>query len=310
MSLETWIGLARNGLCVVADTLPDEYDQFGYFENGMSTLNALIAPLQFAAAVFNARAALKLPSAIQARKDALALKEACEKARSTVAIDAHTRRVKQTTYGICYAFLSCTLAPAFLVLCMNSCKVATERQVQWALLAMQIGLAVALWAMREEYKDEHTKAENCADVASGERDKSLRAQACCDAGLIDKKSLEACVFDESEMGAIKTRCGALLKRAGELVDERDKTNRKLLQRAVQGRRNVTFAMTIWVLNFVAFWGYAVFPLTYFGPFTTIEEKAWYEWAGNLAGDAAWTVEPALVILSAFGAFKSSKAKSD
>ena len=228
MSLETWIGLARNGLCVVADTLPDEYDQFGYFENGMSTLNALIAPLQFAAAVFNAKAALKLPEALQARKDALALKEACEKARSTVAIDAHTRRVKQTTYGICYAFLSCTLAPAFLVLCMNSCKVATERQVQWALLAMQIGLAVALWAMREEYKDEHTKAENCADVASGERDKSLRAQACCDAGLIDKKSLEACVFDESEMGAIKTRCGALLKRAGELVDERDKTNRKLL----------------------------------------------------------------------------------
>ena len=51
------------------------------------------------------------------------------------------------------------------------------------------------------------------------------------------------------MGAIKTRCGALLKRAGELVDERDKTNRKLC-RAVQGRRNVTFAMVIWVLNFV------------------------------------------------------------
>ena len=25
--------------------------------------------------------------------------------------------------------------------------------MQWALLAMQIGLAVALWAMREEYKD-------------------------------------------------------------------------------------------------------------------------------------------------------------
>ena len=71
MSLETWIGLARNGLCVVADTLPDEYDQFGYFENGMSTLNALIAPLQFAAAVFNAKAALKLPAALQARKDCL-----------------------------------------------------------------------------------------------------------------------------------------------------------------------------------------------------------------------------------------------
>ena len=111
------------------------------------------------------------------------------------------------------------------------------------------------------------------------------------------------------MGAIKTRCGALLKRAGELVDERDKTNRKLLARASEGRRNVTFAMVIWVLNFVAFWGYAVFPLTYFGPFTTISEKAWYEWAGNLAGDAAWTVEPALVILSAFGAFKS-KVKAD
>ena len=51
-----------------------------------------------------------------------------------------------------------------------------------------------------------------------------------------------------------SRLGAapLLKRAGELVDERDKTNRKLLQRAVQDGENVTFAMVIWVLNFIAF----------------------------------------------------------
>ena len=57
MSFETWVGLLRNGLCVISDTLPEEYQQFGYFENGMSTLNALIAPLQFAAALFNLRGA-------------------------------------------------------------------------------------------------------------------------------------------------------------------------------------------------------------------------------------------------------------
>lgn len=57
MSLEVWVGLLRNGLCVISDTLPEEYQQFGYFENGMSTLNALIAPLQFAAALFNLRGA-------------------------------------------------------------------------------------------------------------------------------------------------------------------------------------------------------------------------------------------------------------
>ena len=308
MSLETWIGLARNGLCVVADTLPEHYDQFGRFESGMSTLNALIAPLQFAAAVFNFRSALKLPAALQARKDALALGDACARSRSSVAVDAHTRRVKQTTYGVCYAILSCTLAPAFLVLTLNSCKVATEHQVQWALLAMQLGLALALWAMREEYLNEFNRAVNCEEVADGERDKSLRAQACCDAGLIDQ-SLEACVFEEGEMGAIKTRCGALLKKAGDRINETG-TKSKLLAHAVDGRRASTFAVVIWVLNVVAFWGYAVFPLTYFGPFTTIAEKAWYEWAGNLAGDAAWTVEPALVILSALGAFSSRKAKTD
>ena len=38
-------------------------------------------------------------------------------------------------------------------------QVARKWLVQWALLAMQIGLAVALWAMREEYKDEYKGRE-------------------------------------------------------------------------------------------------------------------------------------------------------
>ena len=56
-------------------------------------------------------------------------------------------------------FFSCTLAPAILSIMHELLQSSHERQVQWALLAMQIGLAVALWAMREECKDEHTKAE-------------------------------------------------------------------------------------------------------------------------------------------------------
>ena len=61
MSLETWVGLARNGLCVVSDTLPERFDQFGRYANGMSTMNYLIAPLQLAAVVFNVPGALGLP---------------------------------------------------------------------------------------------------------------------------------------------------------------------------------------------------------------------------------------------------------
>ena len=68
MSLETWVGLMRNGLCVVSDTMPDRFDQLGRYAslNGMSTMNLLIAPLQVAAVVFNVPGALGLPGAVAA----------------------------------------------------------------------------------------------------------------------------------------------------------------------------------------------------------------------------------------------------
>ena len=90
MSLETWVGLMRNGLCVVSDTMPDRFDQLGRYAslNGMSTMNLLIAPLQVAAVVFNVPGALGLPGAVAAWAKSGSVDAAAAKSGSAVAVSA------------------------------------------------------------------------------------------------------------------------------------------------------------------------------------------------------------------------------
>lgn len=318
MSLETWVGLLRNGLCVVSDTLPDEYDQFGRFANGMSTMNALIAPLQFAAAIFNLKGAIGFPKALKDVKAARALRDVASATKNSLAEAAAERRVVDATVSACYAFLSLTLSPAFVILAKNSCKRAAGWEVEWALGIMQIGLFVALVAMRVEAKATWARAENCEAIAQkrGPGDASAKAQACCDAGLVvddgdegQTLSLSECVFsplgEKDAPSAVKARCGALAKKASDIASKHSTTKEALLAHHAATKRNQTVGLAVWWLNVVAFFGYAVFPLTYFGPFA---RDPYHEWAGNFAGDLAWTVEPALVIVAAMTAPKA-KAKS-
>ena len=72
--------ISRNGLCVVADTLPDKYDQFGYFESGMGqradrtfTIGGRLQREGRAETAFRSTSA-------QGR---VGIEETCEKARST-----------------------------------------------------------------------------------------------------------------------------------------------------------------------------------------------------------------------------------
>ncbi|KAH8091535.1 hypothetical protein JL720_5845 [Aureococcus anophagefferens] len=225
MSLETWVGLARNGLCVVSDTLPERFDQFGRYANGMSTMNYLIAPLQLAAVVFNVPGALGLPGAALAYARA---RGECAARRGRRRRRPRPRRLEAAWVGLCFAFLKCTLAPAFLVLFLNSCKKAEGWWVEHALLAMQVGLAVALWAMRVDLLAKWGRTHNANVIALIEHDGN-------DGG-------RHCAYAEAA------------------------TLAALLAFAERGKADYDLDVRVWVLNCVAFCGYAVFPLTYFGPF--------------------------------------------
>lgn len=299
MSLETWVGLMRNGLCVVSDTMPDRFDQLGRYAslNGMSTMNLLIAPLQVAAVVFNVPGALGLPGAVAAWAKSGGVDAAAAKSGSAVAVSAAARRREAATISLAFAFLKCTLAPAFLVLAANSCKKAEGWMVEYALLAMQVGLGVALWAMRKDMVAKRARAKSCEAVANATdaADGVACCETLCDAGLLEG-DLASCVLgdgDESpdDPSDLKRRGDALAAKAKELISDnkKSKTAKAGLEAfAAKTSGDCDLDMQVWVLNVVAFCGYAVFPLTYFGPFA---RDPFHEWFGNFAGDLARSPAP-------------------
>lgn len=320
MSLETWVGLARNGLCVVSDLMPESLDQLGRWPNGMTTMNYLIGPLQFAAVLFNVQGALGFPGALLRWFSSRKLTEVAAASKCSVAAKAAARKQSAATIGLCFAFLRCTLAPAFLVLALNSCKKADEWQVQYALLAMQVGLSVALWAMRKDFLEKWNQTHNCNVIALIKHDGSdggrhlAYAEACCDAGLLDTSLADAAFSKDGKddsPAAVKKRGDALRKKANDLVTKGKTTLDDLLAHAEKGKQTYDLEVKVWVLNIIAFCGYAVFPLTYFGPFPRSD---FYEWLGNFVGDFAWTVEPYLVLAAHMAATEGlageSKPKKD
>ncbi|KAH8061506.1 hypothetical protein JL722_4134 [Aureococcus anophagefferens] len=177
---------------------------------------------------------------------------------------------------------------------------------------MQVGLAVALWAMRVDLLAKWGRTHNANVIALIEHDGNdggrhcAYAEAVCDAGLGGSGDLAAEVLGDSGEGA-EARGAALKARAAKLVCD-DATSKAtlaaLLAFAERGKADYDLDVRVWVLNCVAFCGYAVFPLTYFGPFA---RDPFHEWFGNFAGDLAWTVEPALVLLAASAAKTAEKA---
>ena len=78
---------------------------------------------------------------------------------------------------------------------------------------------------------------------------------------------------------------------------------ELTLQSTEGYYNTALDAVVMVLNGVAWCGYGMFPVTYFN--TDADLTKWIpiwpgrdaaQYWGNLAGDAAWTVEPLFVIL--------------
>jgi len=79
---------------------------------------------------------------------------------------------------------------------------------------------------------------------------------------------------------------------------------ELNEQAAMHRRQAALDTVLLVLNAAAFCGYAVFPLTFFGPseasLATLlpgwPGNGTVRWWGNFIGDFAWTIEPILILV--------------
>mmetsp|Transcript_94289 Transcript_94289/g.270040 ORF Transcript_94289/g.270040 Transcript_94289/m.270040 type:complete len:145 (-) Transcript_94289:155-589(-) len=90
--------------------------------------------------------------------------------------------------------------------------------------------------------------------------------------------------------------------AVKLTKNKEAAADQLLANGVNEYYTALLDIVVIALNVVAFFGYAMFPLTYFFeeefikatlPFWPGNELA--EWSGNFAGDFMWTLEPILVL---------------
>lgn len=89
----------------------------------------------------------------------------------------------------------------------------------------------------------------------------------------------------------------------------------LRRQAVEASSSATLELVYFILNTIAFYGYSLCILAFY--FETSNES-WHnalkfgmshddsDWWGNLAGDVAWTIEPAIALFVAFGKLMAPK----
>lgn len=221
-SVETIVALLRNGLCVAVDTLPrnhrlklplkallfeyaasgelsswaDWLKKTGTFEE-LSVLSVFIAFLQLCAVGFNCVGAMLLPSTIAEYRRLRLLEGQSMKSRSRIVEVGSTLAVRRATSKVAFAVVRLLLAPSFAVLAFYTLRLASQRLLEWALLLMQIALAIALDAMWRELAYRRRKAANATVVASTPATDDPELLAALDEIPVGSDSLVAIVSEAS-----------------------------------------------------------------------------------------------------------------
>mmetsp|Transcript_23806 Transcript_23806/g.74488 ORF Transcript_23806/g.74488 Transcript_23806/m.74488 type:complete len:335 (-) Transcript_23806:595-1599(-) len=332
-SLETLVAFFRNGLCVCVDTLPGTHYlklplkavifevsssskwqvpsfvvrllRVGTVEE-MSVLNVCIACLQTAAVCFNVVGASSLPRAVREYGRLRVIEtRVATKSRSHVAQIGASLAVRRATSTAAFALVRLMLGPSFTVLALYTTRLASQRLLEWALLLMQVALGIALAAMWRELTYRRRKVANTTALAAAPDTEDPELLEAVDDIPSESEGLIALVSKADDPEKVSERCEVWIKAARKFAAENQLELRNLAHRE---RQAVVVDSCVFVLNFVAFFGYLVFPVTYFLPFPRDPRV---EWLGNFAGDLAWTLEPAIVIATSLRRAPSPpKAKSD
>lgn len=230
------------------------------------------------------------------------------------------------------------LGLSFGVLFLNSLKQVTLALVVHALFAMEVALLVMLlhchWDMGSRRRKDERAARVIAALRGGSAEEALLREGAAGAdeavltisaklspasdlsfhptaavktlvGEGDKKGLSsATAFQQEGATALKALRGALA--GGKLAlyegwegEVEAELRRQRVARGVE--------MLIVGLNWVAFLGYTAICLTFYFPGHAFYKTPFlghypgddaFVWWGNFAGDAAWTVEPGIILLQA------------
>ena len=313
----------------------------------VTIIETVIAPVQFAAVVFNLSAALpffargaaswfsseSVPSQEQ-WSQALALTNpgvANEMAKATFAASVASRRQL-----FCVMVCKLIIGNAFVFLTLSSLHKPYPVHIQWMLLCLTLALSYLLTVMAAGVSSGWQRAADMrrlADsIAKGSRvAHPASVSTVAAAGVIslpDAPWFEAVKVDDpfgtnavrsyvSELNTAHTSfMGNLSKLSDSVVESLNYHSRKQWL-------TTYLDATTFTLNAIAFVGYGMFPVTYFIPEATLSTwaPAWpghdaAQFWGNLAGDVAWTIEAALLIVvpmvinTMLGAAPTSKSKKE
>lgn len=336
--METIVAFLRNGACVVKDVLEPTHWLMSPAVGTISVIETVIAPLQFAAVVYNFTKAV--PYLTMGAASWWADKSVSESAWADaltagqlgsggVAVQvAQAKLAAQMAAGrTTTKVMVCKLAigTAFILLTLASVGHAYMAAINWVLLLLELALVYLLTVMAAGvakgrqtasdlsrlsaalYEDGRGSAVQLVAPAAIE----LIGPACGSPLPAPPFSAPLAVSDPFGIGAAAEYVKALAKVEGAVrtavrraTSERERLAAELAVKAREQYEASALDAAVLLLNFIAFCGYGMFPVTYFGP---KEESlsallpAWpghstAQYYGNLAGDGAWTVEAALVLI--------------
>jgi len=289
----------------------------------VSSLSLVIALLQLCAVAFNLLGCRSLPRALKAYGRARIVESKARGFKSRAFSEGALRACLRARSDVAYGIVRACLAPSFFILALFTLKSCDQYLLEYALLLMQAALALALWAMWLDLGFRQRKAQFAEDlhaVSSSDSDSELVhkiAYLDFDDDVLGMpqntkprqkpSSLTALVEDLSSSDILEEagdKCDTWLKEALVFVKAHPAYLRALSQKE---KKLAAVDLVVWLLNGIAFAGYLVFPMTYFGPF---QRDPRFEWLGNFFGDLAWTIEPAVVLAAAIAFANSNKPKTE
>ena len=333
--METVIALVRNGACTLKDVVGDRPHWLMHPLYGRVThIESVIAPTQLAAVLYNLGAALPhLTSAVAGWFAAAQLSEthwveaialasaegesptACQAASAALASSFASARQKNRVM----------VAKIFIGLCFLMLFLLTLHRpypalLNWSLLFLEISIAYLLTVMAAGVNNGRRRAADLRRLAealeagpiptapsalplllgpaTGESLPPAPWNA-TDQPASDPFGVNATSAHVKAVAKLEAKCEAKLRSAGTraevAADLRAQSTSTLYQTALDA--------VLTALNGLAFSGYAMFPLTYFVQEERLAQlvPGWpghdtAQFWGNLLGDAAWTVEPALAMI--------------
>lgn len=333
--METFVALVRNFACVVKSLLHSDHAVMVPLEDSSSgafllqslthppgvpfptMLEVFIGSSQFLGALFNLRAGLaNVSDALRNRRRAQQCLELGRtgKRSSTVTswLEVQSQKVADSSMKFLLGVSLLTIGEGFVALFLANFKRIPLGPVIWSLTASQFALGYLLWVMWDGVRTwrrigRHAEAAAAANASTKALPIDVLDQVAKSVGRSewnDTKEVETLAQAEaaaSELDQWRTDISTL-------------TTPKTLQNISQtAYSKAHFEFIILLLNVIAFIGYGFIPITYFvpeeyvldtklhTPLGLFDMRTWWPghdmalWAGNLAGDVAWTVEPALVL---------------